>query len=414
MARTVSPLPMFFRVVAPADVFYGVSWNESTDAYTRTGIVSGQTKAVTLADYFLPIQAKMRRCVVLDNGIVNYYLGADDSTKKADMITASVLNGTDGQVMVEIPKFYYQHYYVGTTHTWNISLTNLPGYSVHPAFLSGATELNYVYVGAYEAILYDYSASSYIDYATGATITPAEDIMSSVTGKKPVTNHTRANFRQMANRRGTGWTGMLYDILSAVQLLYLVEYASFYTQNVIGAGISNVTDWAAYNNYYPIAPSGNSNAIGNVSGNNAGSTSCATEASKYMSYRGIENWYGHIWKWLDGININNSRSYICNVIANLADDTTTNYTDIGTNNINSDGYQATLLNIARGFLPASVGADAVTKITDYYYPNSDGWRVASSGGSANDGVDAGGFFFTLNVDSGSSHSYIGGRLCFRN
>ena len=50
------------------DIFYGVSWNESTDAYTRTGIVSGQTKGVTLADYFLPIQAKMRRCVVLDNG----------------------------------------------------------------------------------------------------------------------------------------------------------------------------------------------------------------------------------------------------------------------------------------------------------------------------------------------------------
>jgi hypothetical protein len=355
----------------------------------------------------------MRRCVVLDNGIVNYYLGADDSTKKADMITASVLNGTDGQVMVEIPKFYYQHYYVGTTHTWNISLTNLPGYSVHPAFLSGATELNYVYVGAYEAILYDYSASSYIDYATGATITPAEDIMSSVTGKKPVTNHTRANFRQMANRRGTGWTGMLYDILSAVQLLYLVEYASFYTQSVIGAGISNVTDWAAYNNNYPIAPSGNSNAIGNVSGNNAGSTSCATEASKYMSYRGIENWYGHIWKWLDGINTNNNRSYICNVIANLVDDTATNYTDIGVNNMNSNGYQATLLNVARGFLPASVGATTVTKITDYYRQAA-GWWVAISGGNADSGAIAGGFCLYLDVGSADSSSAIGGRLCFRN
>ena len=216
----------------------------------------------------------------------------------------------------------------------------------------------------------------------------------------------------MATRRGTGWTPMLYDILSAVQLLYLIEYASFYSQSVIGAGISNVTDWAAYNSYYPIAPSGNSNVIGNASGNTAGSASCATEASKYMSYRGIENWYGHIWKWLDGINTNNNRSYICNVIANLADDTSTNYTDIGINSINADGYQATLLNILRGFLPASVGATSATKITDYYY-QSTGWRVAISGGVAHNGASVGGFFLALIYVSASSYSNIGGRLCFR-
>lgn len=390
----------------------GVSWNESTDAYARTGLTLGQPVGQSLADNLLPIHINMRRCVVLDNGNVNYYLGATDSTKKEDMITASVLDGSDGQVMVEIPKFWFKHSYAGSTHTWEISSESQAEFSVHPAFLSGATELNFIYIGAYEAILYDYSASSYIDYATGATITPAEDIMSSVTGKKPVTNHTRANFRQMANRRGTGWTGMLYDILSAVQLLYLVEYASFYSQSVIGAGISNVTDWVAYNNNYPIAPSGNSNTIGNVSGNNAGSTSCATEASKYMSYRGIENWYGHIWKWLDGINTNNNRSYICNVIANLADDTTTDYTDIGTNNINSNGYQATLLNIARGFLPASVGADAATKITDYYYQDA-GWRVGVSGGRASNEAAVGGFFLHLNLTSVYSISHFGGRLCFR-
>ncbi len=394
------------------DSWYGVSWDKSGDTYTRTGLVSGQTKGVTLPDFYLPIQSKMRRCVVLDNGIVNYYLGATDSTKKADMITASVLDGTDGQVMVEIPKFYYQHYYIGTIHTWNISLSKLPGYAIHPAFLSGTTELNYVYVGAYEAILWDATTSTYIDYASGATIDTNADKYSSVSAKKPVTNHTRAGGRAMATRRGTGWTPMLYDINSAIQLLYLVEYASFYSQSVIGAGISAVTDWSAYNNYYPITVSGNSNNIGNASGNNAGSASCATEATKYMSYRGIEQWYGHIWKWLDGINTNNNRSYICNVAANLADNTSDNYTDIGVNNINSNGYQATLLDIARGFLPASIGADGATKITDYYYQNS-GWRVAISGGAAVDGAADGGFYLHLADVSAYSVSYFGGRLCFR-
>ncbi|MCX6262608.1 MAG: hypothetical protein NTY95_17550 [Bacteroidia bacterium] len=391
---------------------YGVSWDESADTYSRTGDLVGQSVGQTLSNSLLPIQAKMRRCVIADNGTVNYYLGATDSTKKEDMITASDLSGADGQVMVEIPKFWYKHSYVGTTHTWDICDKAKAGYSVHPAFLSDATELDYVYVGAYEAVLWDYSGSSYIDYASGATITPADDKLSSVTGKKPVTNYTRANGRIMAGNRGSGWTGILYDVYSAIQLLYLIEYASFNSQSMIGAGISNVTDWSTYNNYYPIAPSGNSNSIGNASGNTAGSTSCATESSKYMSYRGIENFFGHIWKWLDGINTNNNRSYICNNAGNLADDTSSNYTDIGINNINSDGYQSTLLNVSRGFLPASVGADSGTKITDYYYQSS-GWMVAFSGGNSSLSLNAGFFCLRLYAGSGYSYSAIGFRVCFR-
>jgi hypothetical protein len=392
---------------------YGVSWDESADTYVRTGDLVGQSVGQTLSNSLLPIQAKMRRCVIANNGTVNYYLGATDSTKKEDMVTASDLTGADGQVMVEIPKFWYKHSYAGTTHTWEICDKAKAGYSVHPAFMSDATELDYIYIGAYEAILYDYSASSYIDYASGATITPAEDILSSVTGKKPVTNHTRAQGRQMAGARGSGWTGILYDEYSAIQLLYLIEYASFNSQTMIGSGISNVTDWDTYNNYYPIAPSGNSNSIGNASGNNAGSTSCATESSKYMSYRGIENFFGHIWKWLDGINTNNNRSYICNNAGNLADDTSSNFTDIGVNNINSGGYQSTLLNISRGFLPASVGADSGTKITDYYYYQSSGWAVALSGGDSAYGLSDGFFFLALVYGSGFSDSTIGFRVCFR-
>jgi hypothetical protein len=131
-----------------------------------------------------------------------------------------------------------------------------------------------------------------------------------------------------------------------------------------------------------------------------------------MSYRGIENFFGHIWKWLDGINTNNNRSYICNNAGNLADDTSSNYTDIGINNINSDGYQATLLNISRGFLPASVGADSGTKITDYYYQSS-GWRVAFSGGDSDNGLGAGFFCLSLYAGSGGSSSLVGFRVCFR-
>lgn len=468
-------------------VSYGVAWDESSDTYTRTGLAAGHPSGFTLSDYLLPIQSKMRRCVISDAGVVQYYLGSTDSTKKENMSTASDLTGADGQVVVEIPKFWYKHSYTGTKHTWEISNYACDGFSVHPAFLSGATEYDFVYVGAYEGILYDVSASIYAngiyqtavscvfanadssltiasrtgvfsklavgdkivvsgtvanngtktvaslvsttkitiseavtDGTDAATVIQTEkdwtastgDKLCSVSGKAPINYGTRANFRAIATNRGTGWTSMLYDILSAIQILYLTEYASFNSQSVIGAGISNVTDWEAYNKYNPIAFNGNSNSVGNVSGNNAGSASCATEATKYMSYRGIENWYGHVWKWLDGINTNNNRSYICNVVANLADDTSSNYTDIGINNVASNGYQATLLQIARGFLPASIGATSATKITDYYW-QAGGWRVARSGGSTNYGLYDGGFYLNLSYDSSSSRSYVGGRLCFR-
>ena len=398
--------------------YYGVSWDESADTYARTGDNAGLLVGVTLGNTRLPIQANMKRCLLADDGTVNHYLDPLNSALLAEG-GASDLTGADGQVMVEIPKFWYKHTYVGTVHTWEVSTVVRTGFDVHPAFLSGVTEYDYIYIGAYEGILYDVSTSLYDSYGTGDVIdftATTGDKLSSVTGKKPVTNGTRAQFRAIAKNRGTGWSQELFDYRSAIQLLYLTEYASFNSQSKIGAGISNVTDWAGYS-YYPFAPSGNSNSIGNATGNTAGGTGYVAEASKYMSYRGIENFYGHIWKWLDGINVfesgGNHRAYVCNVLANLADDTTANYTDTGVNIKADEGYQNTLINISRGFLPAvGTDADAATKITDYYWQTT-GWAVAISGGDAINGANDGCFCLAVGSVAAYSNANFGSRVCFR-
>ena len=86
---------------SPADYYwYGVEWNVTNASPTVTRIASDMTLHATL-----PVQSAMKGCLLLDNGTVNYYLKADDWTKKADG-SASNLDGTDGQVMVEIPKHY--------------------------------------------------------------------------------------------------------------------------------------------------------------------------------------------------------------------------------------------------------------------------------------------------------------------
>jgi len=389
----------------------GLSWNESTDAYTRTDSLTGLTKAISPGNNLLPIHAQMKRVVLSDAGVVQYYLCATDSALKADCSTPANIDGIDGQVMVEIPAFYYLYSYAGTTHTWKISQYPFWGYAIHPAFTKDGVDVRYRYIGAYEGVLYDVSGSAYTNGTSSQVKDFINDKLASVSGYKAVTNGTRAQFRTIAANRGTGWRQLDYDLHSAVQLLYLVEYASFYSQSVIGAGISNVTDWAAYNNYYPIASSGNSNAIGNATGNTAGSTSSLTESTKYMSYRGIEQWFGHLWKFVDGMNINSGRPYATNVRANFADDTTTNYTDLGANMGTTSGDQNTLIQVGRGFLPASVGASSSTKITDYYW-YATGWRVLVVGGNSVNGVPVGGFCVSANIDSAYLASNIGGRLCF--
>jgi len=460
----------------------GISWDQSADTYVRTDSLANLTLGVSPGDVLLPVHRMMKRCIVNDAGVVQYYLDPADSTKKTDG-TAANLDGTDGQVMVEIPAFYQLHSLTGNVHKWQISLKETSGFTLHPAFTKDGVNVQYRYIGAYEGTLYDTSASRYtngiyqtavscvfanadksltiasrtgvfsklsvgdkivisgttnnngtktvaslvsatkitVDEATtdetaAATIIQTEknwtvttgDVLASINGKAPINYGTRANFRAAAANRGTGWRQQDFYLVSAIQLLYLIEYGSFNSQSVVGNGLTDwSTAWPGYNNYNPINNTGLSNAKGNGTFNASNGDGVV---GSYMTYRGIENFYGHLWKWVDGMNINNNRAYVSNTRSDFADDTTINYTDTGVNMINADGYQATLLNISTGFLPASVGASSSTKITDYYW-QSTGWRVGILGGCANDGLIAGACYWYLANASAYLASSVGGRLC---
>jgi hypothetical protein len=236
------------------------------------------------------------------------------------------------------------------------------------------------------------------------------DKLCSVSGKAPINDLTRSNGRTIAKNRGTGWRQQDYDLISAVQLMYLTEYGSFYSQSMIGNGLTDWVSgtWDGWNDLNPIEATGDSNSDGNASANTSGGDGVV---GSYMSYRGIENFFGHIWKWVDGININDNVPYVSNNDSDFADGTTTNYTALGITLANADGYQDTLEQISRGFLPASIGATSSTKITDYYYQAA-GWRVVVLGGGAYDGASAGAFCMV--ATNASSHVYrtIGVRLAF--
>ncbi len=465
---------------------YGVSWDESQDSPTCARLGQGRSAAAAakLPDNLMALQSRMKRCVINDAGVVQYYLDPTDSTKKADG-SAAILTGADGQVMVEIPQGWLKYNYSGTTHQWLISKEQFNGASRLNAYYKNDAWVANRYMSAYEGVLYDVSTLIYTDgiyqpavscvFATvddsltiaslsgvfskltvgdkivvsgttnnngtktvaslvsatkitvsenltdetaAATVVQTEkdwtattgDKFCSISGKAPINYGTRANFRAAALNRGVGWRQQDYDLISAIQLLYLVEYASFYSQSVIGAGLTDwAAAWPAYNNYNPINFTGLTNSLGNATGNLSNGDGVV---GSYMTYRGIENFYGHLWKWVDGISINANVPYVTNTQP-FTDDTAVNYTDLGITLANADGYQNTLEQISRGFLPASVGApaSATTKITDYYWQAA-AWRVAMLSGAANSGAQAGAFYLDAHNASALLYQHISGRLAF--
>jgi hypothetical protein len=366
------------NILAP----YGLSWNESSDTYVRTG-----------SSAYTTIQSRMRRCLLSANGTVNVYLDALNSNYTASGASAD-LTGASGNVMVEIPKFYYKYRYVGTTHNWSISLTPLDGYAVHPAFNKGGVEVEHRYIGAYNA-------------STDGSV------LKSVSGQYCDCSMTRATMRTRAQAIGTGWGIQDFNLISAIQLLMIVEFGTFNTQTAIGMGRTQLTDgsWAD-GSYYGL--NGLSNSIGNATGNvnYSGDADDAGADLNYMSYRGIENFYGNVWKWVDGINVQDRVPFISNNPALFADDTFTgSYISAGITMSSSDGWQNALAQVGTGFFPVSVGAGSSTKITDYYYQAS-GNRVVWLGGCAGDGSYAGAFCLYAAAASSASGVHVGSVLAF--
>ncbi len=194
---------------------YGISWDESADTYVRTGDSD-----------FTTIQSKMRRCLLASDGTVNTYLNATNSNYTESGSVAD-LTGGNGNVMVEIPKFYIRYSYAGTTHSWSISSVPLAGYSVHPAFLKAGVEVNNRYIGAYTA-------------STNGTV------LKSVSGEYCDCSMTRGTMRTRAEAIGSGWSLQDWNLVSAVQLLMLVEFGTFNSQSAIGEGRTQLSggSWA--------------------------------------------------------------------------------------------------------------------------------------------------------------------------
>lgn len=388
---------------------YGVEWDVTNARFTRLKSAVGMTKGADF-DSAYPWSG-MKRCNLTDAGVVTAYYG--DPDYKVD--------GSNGQVMVEIPKFYYKTVPVEYTMSagqvipskvqYYVSDAKLAGYKLHPAFLRDGEELDYVYLGAYEATVFDASAGKYVgDFAFDA----AADSLGSVSGLKPVSGKnatfTRAIARNMARRRGAGWEIQDFLTTCAVQMLILIELASFDVQSEIGQGITNKTDDGANN---MAENTGYTNKLGNTSGE----TTTSIAIYEAVSYRGIENFWGNLWIWIDGVNIQNGGlGYLWIADHGFADDIMTEpYHRVNGRIANANGFVDRVIydgNYDFMFVASSVAGASNKPINDQFWQNvaAAAMTVAIFGAVWSVGLGAGAFCWYVDSTSSGSSRDVGSRL----
>lgn len=385
----------------------------------------------------LPIHSKMKGCLLSDDGTVQKYL--DPSTWVNE-----TRDGSQGQVMVEIPSYYRKFETEGTKRRVRISEMALPGYHL----------VKKKYVSAYEASVQRSTTTlcSVVneapDYRGGNNTSAWDGTYHTLLGR-PVTSISRTNFRAYARKRKEGsneWNCMTYDIQKDLFWLFAIEYANLnsqatfnsekdsngFAQGGLGPGVTTLssTEWNNYNSYNPFVPCGHTDSLGNKTGyvnyNMMNETGEVQKTVQVPRYRGVENPFGHVWAWTDGVNVrispteenggdNLSKVFVTDDPSLFNDSNYEGYRHVG-NEARTEGYVKSVLFGEGGEIMAeTVGGGSTTYFCDYHYtaiPTVEALRGVLFGGRANYGGAAG------LVDSYSGYApsiasaHLGSRLCF--
>lgn len=361
-------------------------------------------------------------------------------------------DGTNGDVYTHIPDIYYKVWQENDYDYIQIADYARTGFTKCNAF-----DIQRYHTGLVDSVLHSYS------------------------GLAPAYNKTLPAFRTSAKALGDEFCLLDWRYF-IIQLLYLVEYANYNTQSILGNGMTSmrynngdvaliaesntnrfIVNTTAGNAFYvgqtiSIGTSGAGNigvaadrkitaiadydedgvvgkeitfdgaavniALTNViwsSGQHSGGcdslgmkSGCLVNDSKHaVIYRGIENWFGNIWQWVDSLNIKDYQAYVCYDPAEYASDKFTDpYKALGYVNCSSEGYAKTLgfdINDPLVRFPVEVGGGSSTYMADYYYKNT-GNRVALVGGNLYNGALAGAWYWALYSDSSYSVWVVGARV----
>ncbi len=246
-------------------------------------------------------------------------------------------DGSKGEVLTYIPTFYYKRYQENGYEYILISNKNIEGYTRSDEFS----------IGRYTMSLGE------------------DEKVHSKSGVQPLTSKKINEFREYARKLGSEFNQLDYHYF-IIQLLYLVEYADYDSQEKLGKGYtstSNATSNAISNG--ASISSGGCNDLGMKSG------TLENDGKHSMIYRGMEDIYGNIWQFVDGINIQDHQAYVCYDPSKYQSDKFDGcYQPIGYKNSTNDGWVTKLGYDSNNPLisfPTNMGGSDSTYIPDYYW-----------------------------------------------
>lgn len=419
-----------------ADDIVGIQVDYKNKTFKRLAGAANLTKGSDF-DKFTMFGGR-KRCNVADDGSIVAWYG--DADYKED--------GSMGQVMVYQPKFYYlvcpvEYDPIDTGIGYHLRKANYyvsekprAGFRLHPAFYDASgNEIDYFLTSAYEGSIYDASASAYLlndeqDMNTG------EDKFSSIAGARPASgssqNLTRPNIEAMAQNRGTNWHGDLIKQVSAEQMLMIIEMGMMNLQTAIAQGVVSLpwTTGSDTTSSYAAA-TGSTASLGNGTGRAEKTTTYEGGVAKEYTvdgktsvcWRGKENFWGNIWKFVYGINIwgngkmGGGQPYICSDFSFAESKNSGNYEPAGFTVTNANGYISAMgYSTACDwlFIASECLGNSSLPVGDYTYitENLNGYRIAPLGGGWNSWDHAGGFYWNLNSGVGYRSRSIGGRLVY--
>lgn len=431
----VTDIRAYLGMIETEDVL-GITMDYKNKTCTR---IAGAKNLTAGADFDkFSMYGGRKRCNVSDGGTINAYYGDEGYTE----------DGSNGQVMVYQPKFYYLvcpleydrqetgYGYHLRKANYYISETQRAGFKLHPAFYDkNGNEVDYILMSAYEGCIYDTSASAYLKNDE-QVMNASEDKFSSIAGARPASgvsqNLTRPNIEQMAKNRGEGWHSLGIKTASMEQLLMIVEMGMMNLQTAIGQGVVNLpwTTGSDTTSSYAGA-TGSTASLGNGTGRatktttyeGGKATDYTVDGKTSICYRGVENFWGNIWKFAYGVNIwGNGKMaggmpYICSDFNYAEGKNTDNYEGAGFTVTKANGYISAMGYSTKYdwlFMASECLGNSSLPVGDYTYitENLNGYRIAPLGGGWNDGSNAGGFYWYLNNGVGGRGRGIGGRLVY--
>lgn len=419
-----------------ADDIVGIQVDYKNKTFKRLAGAANLTKGSDF-DKFTMFGGR-KRCNVADDGSIVAWYG--DADYKED--------GSMGQVMVYQPKFYYlvcpvEYDPIDTGIGYHLRKANYyvsekprAGFRLHPAFYDASgNEIDYFLTSAYEGSIYDASASAYL-LNDEQVMNTGEDKFSSIAGARPASgssqNLTRPNIEAMAQNRGTNWHGDLIKQVSAEQMLMIIEMGMMNLQTAIAQGVVSLpwTTGSDTTSSYAAA-TGSTASLGNGTGRAEKTTTYEGGVAKEYTvdgktsvcWRGKENFWGNIWKFVYGINIwgngkmGGGQPYICSDFSFAESKNSGNYEPAGFTVTNANGYISAMgYSTACDwlFIASECLGNSSLPVSDYTYitVNLNGYRIARLGGHWNDGGGAGGFCWGLSYGVGSRGRSVGGRLVY--